>query len=69
MLSSDGKTYITEVVVPKGTKVFPALYAANRNKDVWGEDAEEWKPERWVKAAENGQKVVNERIPGVYSHL
>ncbi|RXW23527.1 hypothetical protein EST38_g2354 [Candolleomyces aberdarensis] len=69
LLSSDGKTYITEVVVPKGTKVFPALYAANRNKDIWGEDAEEWKPERWVKASETGQKVVNERIPGVYSHL
>ncbi|KAJ2930969.1 hypothetical protein H1R20_g6127, partial [Candolleomyces eurysporus] len=69
LLSSDGKTYITEVVVPKGTKVFPGLYAANRNRDVWGEDAEEWKPERWVKASETGQKVVNERIPGVYSHL
>jgi len=39
---------ITEVPVTKGTFVFLGLYSYNRSKDVWGEDASEWKPERWL---------------------
>ncbi|KAE9047891.1 hypothetical protein PR003_g13680 [Phytophthora rubi] len=34
--------------VPLGCGVMVPLYAAARMKDVWGEDADEYKPERWI---------------------
>ena len=38
---------IEDHVVPKGTEVWLNLYAINRDRKVWGEDAEDFKPERW----------------------
>ena len=35
------------IFVKKGTHIKISLYALQRQKDVWGEDAEEFKPERW----------------------
>ncbi|KAF8751593.1 cytochrome P450 [Rhizoctonia solani] len=46
--SKDRKTMITEVTVQKGTNVYVSLAAPNRNKAVWGEDADEFKPSRWL---------------------
>ncbi|KAF1319136.1 Cytochrome p450 86a2, partial [Globisporangium splendens] len=37
--------------VPKGTRVILCLYAALRQKSVWGDDAHEFRPERWVDPA------------------
>jgi len=34
--------------VPKGSQVLIATYCMGRNKEVWGEDAEEFRPERWL---------------------
>lgn len=39
---------LSAVSVPKGTTLVMSLLAANHNKDLWGEDASEWKPERWL---------------------
>ncbi|KAI9305453.1 cytochrome P450 [Cunninghamella echinulata] len=36
-------------VLRKGDVVIWSSYALGRNKRVWGEDAEEFKPERWIK--------------------
>ncbi|KAF8434330.1 cytochrome P450 [Boletus edulis BED1] len=57
---------INEVLVPKGTEVVVSIAAYNRDKDVWGEDAHEFKPERWLDDA-----MVDRKLPavGVYSHL
>ena len=41
-------TVMTEVPVPKGTALFLNLRGCNTNKALWGEDACEWKPERWL---------------------
>ncbi|EIW57464.1 cytochrome P450 [Trametes versicolor FP-101664 SS1] len=41
-------TLITEIAVPKGTFIFLNSLACNGNKALWGEDADEWKPERWL---------------------
>ncbi|KAK6000676.1 hypothetical protein QM012_003401 [Aureobasidium pullulans] len=40
----DGKSPIS---VPKGSVLLVHIYSANRRKDVYGADAEEFKPERW----------------------
>ncbi|GAB9475629.1 Cytochrome p450 [Globisporangium polare] len=37
--------------VPKGTRVTLALYAASRRTEIWGDDALEFKPERWIDQA------------------
>ncbi|KAK0648976.1 cytochrome P450 [Cercophora newfieldiana] len=35
------------VAVRKGARVQLGVYLAHRRKDIWGEDAEEFRPERW----------------------
>jgi cytochrome P450 len=51
----DGKS---AVFVPKGTQVEYSVHVMHRRKDLWGEDAEEFRPERWV-----GKKVGWEYLP------
>ncbi|KAJ3820397.1 cytochrome P450 [Lentinula raphanica] len=62
----DGKE-IQEVMVPRGTTIFISIYNANRNEELWGPDANEWKPERWL--APLPETVTQARVPGIYSHL
>ncbi|KAJ7239706.1 hypothetical protein C8J57DRAFT_1528053 [Mycena rebaudengoi] len=38
---------ITSILIPKGTTVYIAVGAANHNRCIWGDDALEFKPERW----------------------
>ncbi|KAJ7288852.1 cytochrome P450 [Mycena rebaudengoi] len=41
-------TRISSIPIPKGTTVYVAISAANHNKQIWGDDALEFKPERWT---------------------
>jgi cytochrome P450 len=36
------------IAIAKGTGVTFSVYVMHRRKDLWGEDAAEWKPERWA---------------------
>lgn len=36
------------IFIPKGTEIGYSVYVMHRRKDLWGEDALEFKPERWV---------------------
>ena len=56
-----------EIPVPKDTMVVVAIHSANRSKAIWGEDALEWKPERWLSPLPTS--VTEAKVPGVYSHL
>ncbi|KAH8101263.1 cytochrome P450 [Cristinia sonorae] len=62
---NDG-TLLSEIPITKGTTTIVAIRACNRNKALWGEDALEWKPERWLSPLP--ETVTNARIPGVYSN-
>ncbi|KAI0739058.1 cytochrome P450 [Daedaleopsis nitida] len=66
MQSSDG-TMIDNIVIPKGSNVLVGVRACNRNKALWGSDAEEWKPDRWLKPLPKAVEAAS--IPGVYSHM
>ena len=66
MRAADG-SMIDSVFVPKGSNVLVGVRACNRNKALWGDDAEEWKPERWLKPLPKTVDAAN--IPGVYSQL
>ncbi|RMZ90201.1 hypothetical protein DV736_g2558, partial [Chaetothyriales sp. CBS 134916] len=46
------------IFVPKGTQVDYAVHVMHRRKDIWGDDALEFKPERWV-----GRKTGWEFLP------
>ncbi len=58
---------ITEVFVPNDTKLTIGIMASNRNPELWGPDAEEFNPERWLKPL--SESLVAAHLPGVYSHL
>jgi cytochrome P450 len=42
-----GPDGLSPIFVPVGGQVLISLYAMQRRKDIWGGEAEEWKPERW----------------------
>lgn len=58
---------ITEIPVPKDTAIVIGVRACNRNKALWGEDALEFKPERWLSPLPDA--ITKAHIPGVYSNL
>ncbi|KAJ2912873.1 hypothetical protein MD484_g7526, partial [Candolleomyces efflorescens] len=64
--TADG-SYTQEIFVPKDTIIFSSILGSNTNPELWGVDTYEWKPERWFSPVP--EKVVEARIPGVYSHL
>ena len=38
---------VRDMVVPKGTNILVFIAAMHRDKEIWGEDADEFKPERF----------------------
>ncbi|KAM5541911.1 hypothetical protein V8D89_004221 [Ganoderma adspersum] len=60
-------TLMPEVAVPKGSQIVVNLRAVNTYRAIWGEDALEWKPERWLNPLPRA--VEEARIPGIYSHV
>ncbi|TFK23745.1 cytochrome P450 [Coprinopsis marcescibilis] len=72
-LSGDG---LASLPVPKGTSLFVSIASANRHESVWGPDAKEWKPQRWLEQAPDGwasgkQAWISKdvKLPGVYSGM
>ncbi|KAL1742477.1 cytochrome P450 [Schizophyllum fasciatum] len=55
---------ISEVLVPKGTAIIISTMNANRSPAIWGPDAKEWKPERWL--APLPETVASAHMPGAY---
>jgi cytochrome P450 len=50
------------VVIPKGQTIVVPLQVVNRSKQLWGEDAWEFKPERWMSdLPEHAQAVTSYR--------
>lgn len=50
--------------IKKGELIIIPIMAMNRDKSLWGDDAAEFRPERWEKIPE----AVN-AIPGVWSNM
>ncbi|EIW62554.1 cytochrome P450 [Trametes versicolor FP-101664 SS1] len=58
-----GKVH-NELRVAKGNKVVIPILAMNRSAEIWGQDAMEFRPERWQQPPE-----AISAIPGVWGHL
>jgi cytochrome P450 len=57
---------IHELPIAKGTAVYLGLAAANRSTAIWGPDATEYKPERWL---DKEGTADNTKLPGIYSNM
>lgn len=66
IIGRDG-SHMDQVLVPNGCMVIVGIRSLNMSKEIWGDDAEEWKPKRWFKPLP--QSVRETRIPGVYSNM
>ena len=62
-------TPISAIPLEKGTDVMVSIIASNRNREVWGEDADDWKPERWISGSVSTDKDSTVKYPGVYSSM
>ena len=58
---------ISEIPLPKDTTILVGVMSSNTSKALWGEDAYEWKPERWFSPLP--ETITEAKIPGVYSNL
>ncbi|KAG8723380.1 hypothetical protein FRC09_003580 [Ceratobasidium sp. 395] len=54
----------TEIPIQKWDVVMIPILAMNRAKDVWGEDAMEFRPERW-----DDLPLIVKEMPGVWGHM
>ncbi|KAG6909911.1 hypothetical protein DXG01_014431 [Tephrocybe rancida] len=63
-------TQLRSMLITKGTPVYLGLAAANRSREIWGPDASEFKPERWM-GKDGHELITNEgaRLPGLYSNI
>ena len=66
-VSSTSGEEINAIPLRRNTNVIIAIEAANRRPDVWGPDASDWRPERWLERLP--QSVVDARLPCVYQGM
>ncbi|KAI0657014.1 cytochrome P450 [Cubamyces menziesii] len=66
IIGTDGKP-IVELFIPAGTIVWINMVGSNRDTAIWGHDANEWKPERWL--APQPSSVAEAHIPSVFANL
>lgn len=59
-------TSVSQLVIAKGTKVVVPIATMNRSTAIWGPDAKEFVPERWIDEA--GLTAKAKEIQG-FSHL
>ncbi|KAJ7646852.1 cytochrome P450 [Roridomyces roridus] len=50
--------------IQKGQIVYIPILVMNRDKEIWGPDATEFKPERWLE-----DRAMNNSIPGIWGHM
>ncbi|KAG9096906.1 cytochrome P450-dit2 [Ceratobasidium sp. UAMH 11750] len=55
------------IKVKKGTHIYLGVREANRCKETWGQDADEFRPERWLETLPSS--VADAKTPGVYSSM
>ncbi|KZT00831.1 cytochrome P450 monooxygenase [Laetiporus sulphureus 93-53] len=62
-------TLLRELPIAKGTKIIIGVLGSNTNKDVWGDDTLEFKPERWLSKEFSTTSDEDISVPGIYANL
>jgi len=65
-IHDDNGHKVYEIAIPKDTNVFLHIWNLDRDPTIWGDDATEWKPERWL--APLPETVEAAKIQGVYAN-
>ncbi|CAE6414136.1 unnamed protein product [Rhizoctonia solani] len=58
---------IREIRVQKGTTIYVSFKEANRSKETWGQDADVFRPERWLEKLPDS--VSEAKTSGIYSSM
>ncbi|KAJ3534146.1 hypothetical protein NMY22_g7047 [Coprinellus aureogranulatus] len=58
---------LESIFIPKDSKLLISMHGCNLDPAIWGPDAHEWKPERWLQPLP--QSVSDAKVPGIYSNL
>jgi len=58
---------ISQIHVAKNQNIIIGVANCNRDARVWGNDATEWKPQRWLEPLP--QSLVEARIPGIFPNV
>ena len=58
VLPCGGDEEKSSVTIPKGSNIYIYVYTMHRRKDVYGEDANEFRPERWEEGLRPGWAFV-----------
>lgn len=62
-----GRSQVSEIFIPEGTTIFVGIRAINTDPLIWGPDANEWNPERFLKPLP--ESVTDAKVPGIYANL
>lgn len=62
-----GDTY-REMDIPAGTVIGYSAFGLSRNKEVWGEDADLFRPERWLEGTKEEMKAKEAAVDLVFGH-
>ncbi|KAI0319806.1 cytochrome P450 [Amylostereum chailletii] len=65
-IKSNNGEDLHELFVPNGTTIMINILGVNCDPSIWGPDALEWKPERWL--SHLPESVTDAKIPGVYAN-
>lgn len=62
-----GNSEVSEIFIPEDTTIYIGIRAINTDPLIWGPDAKEWKPERFLNPLP--ESVTDAKVPGVYANL
>lgn len=54
--------------IPAGTVIGYSAFGLSRNKEVWGEDADVFRPERWLEGTKEEMKAKEAAVDLVFGH-
>lgn len=66
IIGIDGQK-LSEIFIPNNTDIVVSIVGVNQDPDIWGPDAAEWQPKRWLSPL--SPNVAEARIPGVYANI
>ncbi|TFY70744.1 hypothetical protein EVG20_g2276 [Dentipellis fragilis] len=69
IFDKDLGTERNQITIAKGTPIYIGLAAANRSTQIWGPDAAELKPERWLGKNIADGTANSVKMPGIFSNI
>ncbi|KAJ9157641.1 Cytochrome P450 4A12A [Pleurostoma richardsiae] len=69
MRDAVGDTTILGRPVPKGTRITVCLSAVNKSRDLWGPDADQFRPERWLPQHEGDRRAASGGAESNYAFM